>query len=68
MRNLTIKNLTKNYETILKKRGFSEACDSESEYYKNVKIMKLCDIDQLDEELKNIEWIKKTKKHFIKYK
>jgi hypothetical protein len=39
---------------MLKKRGFSEACDSESEYYKNVKIMKLCDIDQLDEELKNI--------------
>ena len=55
VRNLTIKSLTKNYQTMLKKREFSEAFDSDQEYYKNVKTMKLCDIDQLDEEFKNIE-------------
>lgn len=55
MRNQIIKDVKKNYKTQLKKREFKEAFDSDSEYYKNIKVMKLSDIDQLDEELKNIE-------------
>ena len=55
MRNLIIKDISKNYKTQLKKREFSEAFDSDSEYYKNIKVMKLCDIEKLEEELKNTE-------------
>lgn len=55
MQNLIIKDLTKNYKTQLKKREFLEAFDSDQEYYKNIKVMKLCDIEKLEEELKNTE-------------